>query len=1014
MMTLRRIVACVFIYALLFIAMPLIVDQLVPQINLEQWASAQSGRVFYIDSVAGSNTNNGTSTATPWKSHPFMPSASGCTGSGSAPAYTHQAGDKFVFKGGSNWGAACFDLVLAAGGSSTAQDYYGVCLSTDTDSPCFGGTSWPSASWTRPTFNLGGSQPGNEPTGGAVLIYNPGANLATAGTYQYITFDNFEISNWDTGVNGYVENGAAFALGGLYSSGAATGTIVENSYIHDWISNTNNLTGSGGIQWVGYAVVNGAATLRNSVISDVNGHYVLNGITYNHSFMGGCEGCGTVSGNVIHDGWECTSRSFSVHDNECYNIQQGAEIPFSGAWSIHSHVIYDDGAFQNAVYAYNNYIHNNVAGLNVYMFYHSYIFNNVMWGNGNGAGIRLAQCASGQGTAPCGDSSSAVGWVANNTVDMTGGNGSCFQWETVGPGGSGLGTMNFYNNICIGTVGSFNVATINQAHNYQMSTSEASQYGYTAPNKYSPSSVDPNTSAVGTNLTTSCTGNLAPMCQDTSGAPWFGGSYKTRPTGSTGWDLGAYQGQGGTPVGPPTSTITAPSNNATISGASVTLTMTCVPQGSATISTMQFRVDGITFGATGSSSPYSITLDSTKTANINHTIAGSCTDSNSQTGNATSVLVTVNNSIPGCFISSPTGIQSLAFTSQSAPFTWSATLTPNSGVTNDTVMSFSNGVATGYGSSSVSLRTNASGNFDSYDGATGTYHASNTVAFVAGTAYSLSGSVLAGFNTFNLSVGGTAVASGWTFRATNTSLDHVNLISDAGVYDTVKVCNLQIGSATTITPSPTQLNFGNVTTSGNSTLNVNLSASGGTVTFTSKTVTGNATFTLGTDSCGASTATNCNVAVQFAPVSVGAVTGTLNINCSATGCAPLAIPLSGTGVASTATVTVCIASVCSPNPLTMNFNGVRIHTGQVQGPINITVVNGPATSATFTITGTDVNDFQIAQNGCISSMVTCSMIMQFSPTRNGNESANLHIAWTGGSQDVALNGNSQYADRPPF
>src|SRR5579862_904931 len=98
-------------------------------------AAAQSGRTFYIDYASGSNSNPGTK-ASPWKSHPYMQAGAGCTGGGTAPAYSHQAGDHFIFKGGVTWPAACFTLDIRAGGNSGAQDYYGV------DQSWYSGGAW--------------------------------------------------------------------------------------------------------------------------------------------------------------------------------------------------------------------------------------------------------------------------------------------------------------------------------------------------------------------------------------------------------------------------------------------------------------------------------------------------------------------------------------------------------------------------------------------------------------------------------------------------------------------------------------------------------------------------------------------------------------------------------------------------------------------------------------------------------------------------------------------------------
>jgi hypothetical protein len=367
------------------------------------------------------------------------------------------------------------------------------------------------------------------------------------------------------------------------------------------------------------------------------------------------------------------------------------------------------------------------------------------------------------------------------------------------------------------------------------------------------------------------------LCSDASGTIWFGGSAKARPTGSTGWDLGAYQGQGGTPGGPPSGAITAPSNNATISGASVTLTSTCTPQGAATVSSIQFYVDGISFSSAGSSSPYSATLDSTKLANANHTIYSVCTDSNSQTGTAPTITVTVSNSIPGCFITMPPvpgNIISQAITSQAGTFTITWTETPNSTTTNDVVVGLSNGPATAYSSMSALLRTNPSGFWDAYNGTTDTYQAANSLAYTAGTSYSISMTVNIGASTYSATVNGTTIANNYGFRAANTSLNYINGLSNVGVYDTAKVCNVQIAGGTSLSFSPESLSFGNVTTSTTSDLTINASATGGTVNFTSIVVSG-AVFTKQADACGSSTATNCNVTVRFAPASAVAYTGAL-------------------------------------------------------------------------------------------------------------------------------------------
>jgi hypothetical protein len=509
-------------------------------------ATAQSGRTFYIDYASGSNANSGTSGSAPWKTHPYMNHSGACDG-GAGPSYAHQSGDKFVFKGGSDWPASCFQITLSVGGTSSAQDYYGVCLSTDPDSPCYGGTSWPSTGWTRPFWGGSNSYIGS----GNHFVYANGANDFSAPSFGYITIDNIEIGNWNAAPGGAgspnVFSGPAIALGGSQQYLAMAGGLVENMYIHDWVSDTP-MVASNPPAVLAYGVVYGAAVMTNTTISDQNGHYyVTSGGTnqlINMPTMGGCAGCGEVKNSVIKYGWMGCSSCYSVHDNDFSEIMEDGTYTYPNppqGLSIHSHIIYDDGGLQQTFYVYNNAIHDSPnAGLNVYVAYTSYIFNNVTWNLGNNAAFDLVNCiAIGN---PCSDNSSKVGYFANNTTDMSAG-WYCYRWDP-NSSGTGLGTLNFYNNICIPSgsgAGSFSVATVNgSSTNHTMSTSEASTYGFTAGNKYSPTSSDPNTAAKGANLTQSCNSVSAALCLDSSGTPWFGGTSQARPGGSTVWELGAY------------------------------------------------------------------------------------------------------------------------------------------------------------------------------------------------------------------------------------------------------------------------------------------------------------------------------------------------------------------------------------------------------------------------------------------------------------------------------------------
>ena len=457
-----------------------------------------------------------------------MTTGSSCTGSGSAPSYTHQAGDQFIFKGGVTWPAACFDMYIPSGGSASAQDYYGTCGGQSSAPAACSGATWPSTGWTRPLFDLNYSTPAR----GDHVIISVGAGAFSPGQ-GYITIDDLEIAHQAiTGSATDVISGTAIALGGTFATDASVGTIVENCYLHDWVGASSGYTSGGVTPAYSAGGVSGAALFTNNVTSDANGYYYVGGSKNTEVQGGGCQGCVEMSFSTVHDGFIGCSACVSVHDSEFYNIKGGLDIAF------HTHVIYEDqGNVMNSKAIYNNAIHDNYAGLNINVDYGTAIYNNVMWNNLNNVAIYLDQCPPGQG--PCGDNSAIVGYVFNNTIDQSNGSAGCYKWY----GTAGLGTLYQQNNICIpgsNSAGSFSVTTLHSSNNYTMSTSEASTYGFTSANKYAPTSSDSNIAAQGVNpmssLALSSTNFLSALQYDTAGAPWYGSSYNLRTT----WAPGAF------------------------------------------------------------------------------------------------------------------------------------------------------------------------------------------------------------------------------------------------------------------------------------------------------------------------------------------------------------------------------------------------------------------------------------------------------------------------------------------
>jgi hypothetical protein len=138
---------------------------------------------------------------------------------------------------------------------------------------------------------------------------------------------------------------------------------------------------------------------------------------------------------------------------------------------------------------------------------------------------------------------------------------------------------------------------------------------------------------------------------------------------------------------PPTVSLTAPSNGATVSGTSVTLSATA--SDNVGVVGVQLKVDGANVGSEVTSSPYSITWDSTGVADGSHTVTAVARDAAGNTTTSSTVTVTVHNTPPVISSISVGTLSDVGVT-----ITWT---------TNDAATSTVNyGLTTGYGTASTS------------------------------------------------------------------------------------------------------------------------------------------------------------------------------------------------------------------------------------------------------------------------------------------------------------------------
>jgi len=94
---------------------------------------------------------------------------------------------------------------------------------------------------------------------------------------------------------------------------------------------------------------------------------------------------------------------------------------------------------------------------------------------------------------------------------------------------------------------------------------------------------------------------------------------------------------------PPTVSITSPSSGSTVSG---TVTVSATASDNIGVAGVQFRVDGINIGSKDTTSPYSISWNTTSYTNGNHILTAMAQDTSNNTTTSAAVTVNVNNVVP--------------------------------------------------------------------------------------------------------------------------------------------------------------------------------------------------------------------------------------------------------------------------------------------------------------------------------------------------------------------------------
>jgi len=487
------------------------------------FAGRASATTYYISFSSGSNANSGTSESAPWKSHPYMQSGSACTGTGSAPKYSHSAGDQFVFKQGDSWPNACFDMVIAAGGSSPSNpDVY-------TFDPTWGTAGGTKGNLGQPVgtyqFNAGGS----------LIRGADGINFfINQNSINYITYNGMELvgQTW-SGSNSNVE--AVDLQDSEY-------TIFSNIYAHGWShpgASTDDLS-----------IINGRNASPNNVGTRLTGS-VIDGAGASDSGEA-TYAIPLADNNIIRNmsNGLIVGQNAIVHDNLIGPINQSFDS------SDHENCIEPIG--NNPGVASTNYYYNNVwhdctavailtsGGAPSSGWEIDYLWNNVAY-VGSVPNPPIPMEFSNVNNS--GSSSGAI-YAWNNTV-YGGSTAVCFR--TLNQGSGSFGPVLLVNNHCISDQGLLmnGLGNPTQSGNVTQSVSAAAAAGYSASERYaySPTSASSPTVGAGSNQVSVALGNIATLLMDTT----YAGprTPNSRPLTGT-WDAGAYQFSSSAAAAPPT------------------------------------------------------------------------------------------------------------------------------------------------------------------------------------------------------------------------------------------------------------------------------------------------------------------------------------------------------------------------------------------------------------------------------------------------------------------------------
>lgn len=336
---------------------------------------------YYIDHAGGADTNNGTSTATPWKRAPGMV---GCANT--CASTTPQPADRFILKGGVSWPNAVLTWVWTWDGTAANRIYVG-------NDGTFG--------TGRPILDAEGTS-----AGANNVMWNQQGN--------YVTFDNVEMKGMKHLTDSFGNN--------IFAKWNTTiFPILSNIYAHGWIENGSLDTLTFLIASTQYPALNTGGIFEHNTIDGSD----TASVQADPNCTGACQGTLNVIYGSVPVFRSNTVRYVSngfigagddVHDNLWEKIRDSLNA------NAHENAFENNGTC-NAKF-YNNVIRHVKAGVTVFLAERAgctgYAYNNVIYDTtaGNVFNIDIPLAYAGCGTPDAlGKCPGGTQYTLNNTIE---------------------------------------------------------------------------------------------------------------------------------------------------------------------------------------------------------------------------------------------------------------------------------------------------------------------------------------------------------------------------------------------------------------------------------------------------------------------------------------------------------------------------------------------------------------------------------------------------------------------